>query len=107
MPWRWGLVTWRRAVGRTHPVRRVAMPMAIADLPVESVVTDAATLVSLERGARVGTVATVALSAPLPCGDVRLHKATSRIGEYEGVWRMAYVRGPEGIIVSLAEHIEK
>ncbi|MFJ4657435.1 VOC family protein [Nocardia sp. NPDC088792] len=29
------------------------------------------------------------------------------IGEYEGVWRMAYVRGPEGIIVSLAEHIQK
>ncbi|MDT7788982.1 MAG: hypothetical protein QOF58_7401 [Pseudonocardiales bacterium] len=27
------------------------------------------------------------------------------IGEYEGVWRMAYVRGPEGIIVSLAEQI--
>ena len=27
------------------------------------------------------------------------------IGEYEGVWRMAYVRGPEGIIVSLAESI--
>ena len=25
------------------------------------------------------------------------------IGEYEGVWRMAYIRGPEGIIVSLAE----
>ncbi|MEV6240531.1 VOC family protein [Lentzea sp. NPDC051838] len=29
------------------------------------------------------------------------------IGEYEGVWRMAYVRGPEGIIVSLAEQIAK
>ncbi|HEX8867005.1 MAG TPA: VOC family protein [Lentzea sp.] len=29
------------------------------------------------------------------------------IGEYEGVWRMAYVRGPEGIIVSLAEQIGK
>lgn len=29
------------------------------------------------------------------------------IGEYEGVWRMAYIRGPEGIIVSLAERIEK
>ncbi|HEY0691858.1 MAG TPA: VOC family protein [Kribbella sp.] len=29
------------------------------------------------------------------------------IGEYEGVWRMAYVRGPEGIIVALAERIEK
>ena len=25
------------------------------------------------------------------------------IGRYEDVWRMAYVRGPEGIIVSLAE----
>jgi catechol 2,3-dioxygenase-like lactoylglutathione lyase family enzyme len=28
------------------------------------------------------------------------------IGQYEGAWRMAYVRGPEGIIVSLAERIE-
>ena len=27
------------------------------------------------------------------------------IGEYEGVWRMAYIRGPEGIIVSLAERV--
>lgn len=27
------------------------------------------------------------------------------IGEYEGAWRMAYVRGPEGIIVALAEQI--
>jgi catechol 2,3-dioxygenase-like lactoylglutathione lyase family enzyme len=27
------------------------------------------------------------------------------IGEYEGIWRMAYVRGPEGIIVSLAERV--
>jgi catechol 2,3-dioxygenase-like lactoylglutathione lyase family enzyme len=27
------------------------------------------------------------------------------IGEYEGAWRMAYVRGPEGIIVTLAERI--
>ncbi|MDZ5661224.1 VOC family protein [Nocardioides sp. S-58] len=27
------------------------------------------------------------------------------IGEYEDVWRMAYVRGPEGILVSLAERI--
>jgi catechol 2,3-dioxygenase-like lactoylglutathione lyase family enzyme len=25
------------------------------------------------------------------------------IGEYENTWRMAYVRGPEGIIVSLSE----
>jgi catechol 2,3-dioxygenase-like lactoylglutathione lyase family enzyme len=27
------------------------------------------------------------------------------IGEYEGVWKMAYVRGPEGITVALAEQI--
>jgi catechol 2,3-dioxygenase-like lactoylglutathione lyase family enzyme len=27
------------------------------------------------------------------------------IGEYEALWRMAYVRGPEGIIVALAERI--
>jgi len=27
------------------------------------------------------------------------------IGEYEGAWRMAYIRGPEGIIVSLADCI--
>jgi len=27
------------------------------------------------------------------------------IGQYEDMWRMAYVRGPEGIIVSLAERI--
>lgn len=27
------------------------------------------------------------------------------VGEYEGIWKMAYVRGPEGIIVSLAQRI--
>jgi hypothetical protein len=27
------------------------------------------------------------------------------VGQYEQSWRMAYVRGPEGIIVSLAERI--
>ena len=27
------------------------------------------------------------------------------IGQYQNMWRMAYVRGPEGIIVSLAERI--
>lgn len=27
------------------------------------------------------------------------------IGQYQNAWRMAYVRGPEGIIVSLAERI--
>jgi catechol 2,3-dioxygenase-like lactoylglutathione lyase family enzyme len=28
------------------------------------------------------------------------------VGEYEGVWKMASVRGPEGIIVSLAQRID-
>ena len=28
------------------------------------------------------------------------------IGEHENTWRMAYVRGPEGIIVSVSERIE-
>lgn len=27
------------------------------------------------------------------------------IGEYENFWRMAYIRGPEGIIVAVAERI--
>lgn len=27
------------------------------------------------------------------------------IGEYEGMWRMAYVRGPEGIVVALAQRL--
>ena len=28
------------------------------------------------------------------------------IGEYQGMWRMAYVRGPEGITVALAERTD-
>ena len=28
------------------------------------------------------------------------------VGQYEDSWRMAYVRGPEGIIVSLAQRID-
>lgn len=28
------------------------------------------------------------------------------IGQYENMWRMAYVRGPEGIIVALAQRID-
>jgi catechol 2,3-dioxygenase-like lactoylglutathione lyase family enzyme len=27
------------------------------------------------------------------------------IGQYENTWRMAYVRGPDGIIVALAERL--
>lgn len=34
------------------------------------------------------------------------YRLVGGVGEYEGIWRMAYVRGPEGIIVSLAERID-
>jgi catechol 2,3-dioxygenase-like lactoylglutathione lyase family enzyme len=27
------------------------------------------------------------------------------VGDYEGVWRMAYLRGPEGLIVSVAQRL--
>ncbi len=33
------------------------------------------------------------------------YRLVGDVGEYENVWRMAHVRGPEGIIVSLAERI--
>lgn len=28
------------------------------------------------------------------------------IGEYEGAWRMAYVRGPEGLVVAVAQRLD-
>jgi catechol 2,3-dioxygenase-like lactoylglutathione lyase family enzyme len=34
------------------------------------------------------------------------HGLVGGVGQFEDVWRMAYVRGPEGIIVSLAERID-
>jgi catechol 2,3-dioxygenase-like lactoylglutathione lyase family enzyme len=34
------------------------------------------------------------------------HGLVGGIGQYENIWRMAYVRGPEGIIVALAERID-
>lgn len=33
------------------------------------------------------------------------HRPIGGIGEYEGMWRMASVRGPEGILVNLAQRI--
>jgi hypothetical protein len=27
------------------------------------------------------------------------------IGEYEGTWKQAYIRGPEGLVVSVAQRI--
>ena len=33
------------------------------------------------------------------------YRPVGRVGEYEGMWRMAHIRGPEGIVVSLSERI--
>jgi catechol 2,3-dioxygenase-like lactoylglutathione lyase family enzyme len=33
------------------------------------------------------------------------YRLVGGIGQYENTWPMAYVRGPEGIVVSLAERI--
>ena len=43
--------------------------------------------------------ATVARAAELGYGLV------GGIGEYEATWKQAYVRGPEGIVVSVTEKI--
>jgi catechol 2,3-dioxygenase-like lactoylglutathione lyase family enzyme len=34
------------------------------------------------------------------------HGLVGGIGQYEGTWRMAHVRGPEGIVVALTERID-
>ena len=33
------------------------------------------------------------------------HGLVAGIGEYQGAWKMAYVRGPEGIVVNLTQRI--
>jgi catechol 2,3-dioxygenase-like lactoylglutathione lyase family enzyme len=33
------------------------------------------------------------------------YRLVGGVGQYEQMWRMAYVRGPEGIIVALAQRI--
>ena len=34
------------------------------------------------------------------------YRLVGGVGQHEGIWRMAYVRGPEGIIVALAQRID-
>jgi catechol 2,3-dioxygenase-like lactoylglutathione lyase family enzyme len=34
------------------------------------------------------------------------YRLVGGVGEYENAWRMTYVRGPEGIIVALAQRID-
>jgi catechol 2,3-dioxygenase-like lactoylglutathione lyase family enzyme len=45
------------------------------------------------------------LQAVLDRLDAQGYGLVGGVGEYESYWRMAYVRGPEGIIISLAERI--
>jgi catechol 2,3-dioxygenase-like lactoylglutathione lyase family enzyme len=45
------------------------------------------------------------LQAAVEWASTQGYGLVGAIGEYENFWRMAYVRGPEGIIVSLAERI--
>ena len=45
------------------------------------------------------------LQAAVDWAATEVYGLVGGIGEYEGAWRMAYVRGPEGIIVSLAERL--
>lgn len=35
------------------------------------------------------------------------YRLVGGVGQYEHMWRMAYVRGPEGIIVALAQRIDR
>ena len=34
------------------------------------------------------------------------YRLVGGVGQHEDIWRMAYVRGPEGIIVALAQRVE-
>ncbi len=34
------------------------------------------------------------------------YRLVGGVGQYEHIWRMAYVRGPEGIIVALAQRLD-
>ena len=45
------------------------------------------------------------LTAVLASLDADGYGLVGGVGRYEDIWRMAYVRGPEGIIVALAERI--
>lgn len=46
------------------------------------------------------------LPAAVQWAEERGYGLVGGIGEYEGVWSMAYVRGPEGLIVALAQRLD-
>lgn len=45
------------------------------------------------------------LQTAVAASAARGYSLVGGIGEYEDAWRMAYVRGPEGIIVALAQRV--
>ncbi len=45
------------------------------------------------------------LDAAVASAAAQGHGLVGGIGQYERAWRMAYVRGPEGIIVALAQRL--
>ncbi len=58
-----------------------------------------------ELGLRTVAFEVTALKAAVDAVAADGYGLVGAIGEYEGAWTMAYVRGPEGIIVSLAERL--
>jgi catechol 2,3-dioxygenase-like lactoylglutathione lyase family enzyme len=81
--------TWLELARFIHPDHTSGSPGAMAnELGIRNV------------GLEVDDIeATVALAAGLGYGLV------GGIGEYEGTWKQAYIRGPEGLVVSVAERI--
>jgi catechol 2,3-dioxygenase-like lactoylglutathione lyase family enzyme len=81
--------TWLELARFIHPDHTAGSPGAMAnELGIRNV------------GLEVEDIeATVALAAELGYGLV------GGIGEYEGTWKQAYIRGPEGLVVSVAERI--
>ncbi|WP_068263583.1 VOC family protein [Janibacter limosus] len=63
------------------------------------------TAVSTELGLRNVTFEVEGLPSVLEQLAAKGYGLVGGMGEWEGAWRMAYVRGPEGIIVSLTEQI--
>ena len=59
-----------------------------------------------ELGLRNVTFEVDGLQAILDRLAVDGHRPVGGVGQYEGVWRMASVRGPEGMIVNLAQRID-
>ncbi|KRE38883.1 glyoxalase [Janibacter sp. Soil728] len=63
------------------------------------------TAMSTQLGLRNVTFAVEGLPAILEQLADQGYGLVGGMGEWQGAWRMAYVRGPEGIVVSLAEKI--